>query len=352
MKIIDYYLAKAVISAIAIVTFLLIGLYIFILFIEQMDDIGKGNFGVLQAFNYALLRIPAQVYLFFPIASLLGSLIGLGILASNSELIVMRAAGFSITQITVAVMKAAFVLIVLVTAMGEVIVPKLLAFGESYKTTAVSEGQILSSLRGVWIHDKPYFVYIENVPADDYLEGISQYKFSEDRQLLEVLFAAEAEYRQDKWLLKDVVINQISEEQIHTETFTEFVWALKLDTAMLDLLSFEPEEMSLLQLYHYINDPRNRKLGDYKLAYWKRIIQPVSIGIMMLLAIPFIFGPLRTATMGSRFLAGASVGFGFYMLDRFFGPVSLVYQLPPAIAALIPSLVFALAGGLMLRRTK
>jgi len=196
------------------------------------------------------------------------------------------------------------------------------------------------------------FVYIKNVLSDEHLQGVSQYKFNNDRQLIETLFANHVDYQQDSWQLKEVVVNQISNEQIHTQEFSQLPWDMALDTSLLRLMILEPEEMSLLQLRAYINDPRNLKIAEYKLAYWKRIIQPMAICIMMLLAIPFIFGPLRTATTGSRFLTGASVGFGFYMLDRFFGPISLVYQLTPVIAALMPSLIFIIVGCLMLRNTK
>jgi len=106
MKIIEKHIAKTVMSSITLVTLMLIGLQVFMLFVNELDDLGRANFGIMQVALYVFLQMPYQVYLFFPMASLLGCLIGLGQLASNSELIVVRASGMSIGQIIMAVLKA------------------------------------------------------------------------------------------------------------------------------------------------------------------------------------------------------------------------------------------------------
>jgi lipopolysaccharide export system permease protein len=71
---------------------------------------------------------------------------------------------------------------------------------------------------------------------------------------------------------------------------------------------------------------------------------------MMLLALSFVFGPLRSVTMGARVLSGVIFGFTFYISNEVFGPMSLVYRLHPAIGALGPSLVFLLITIYLLRR--
>src|SRR4051794_6091215 len=125
MKLLGRHIAKTLLAAIAVVTLMLAGLEVFILFVNQLNELGKGDYGILQASFFVFLQLPYQVYLFFPMACLLGTLTGLGVLANHRELIVMRAAGMSIGQITLAVFKVALVLILLVTLMGEFLVPKL-----------------------------------------------------------------------------------------------------------------------------------------------------------------------------------------------------------------------------------
>ncbi|MEE9451842.1 MAG: LPS export ABC transporter permease LptG, partial [Gammaproteobacteria bacterium] len=348
MKIIDYYIAKTILSAIGIIVLLLIGLFIFMLFIDQLSNIGYGNYGVWQALFFVLLQVPAQMYSFFPIASLLGSLIGLGILATNSELIIVRAAGFSIAQIIVTVLKTSSVLIVLIVLMGEILVPRLTTFAENYQAAAMSGSKILSSSGSVWLRHQDDFTYIGNVVSEDQLQLISQYQFNQDRQLTEILSAKQAVYRDNQWILQEVTQQHISNTQVDTHQLEQMQWDIDLNISFLELIVREPDEMPLSQLYRFIR--AEQQANDYKLAFWQRIAQPFATVIMMLLAIPFVFGPLKSATLGSRFLAGASVGFGFHMLDKFFGPVSMVYQLPPIVAAFAPALLFVVIGCLMLRR--
>ena len=143
MKLLDRYIAKSVLSAIGLVTLMLVGLQIFILFVHELGDIGKGNYGIGQAAIFVLLQMPYQVYLFFPMASLLGCLIGLGVMANHRELVVMRAAGMSIWQITLAVLKAALLVIIMVTAIGETIIPKFAYVANDQKMQALSGGQAL-----------------------------------------------------------------------------------------------------------------------------------------------------------------------------------------------------------------
>ena len=104
MKIIDKYIAKTVLSGILIVLLVLVGLFTFFSFIDQVDDIGKQRYGLWQAIQYVILEIPRHIYDVFPSAALLGSLLGLGLLANNNELTVMRAAGLSIVRIATSVL--------------------------------------------------------------------------------------------------------------------------------------------------------------------------------------------------------------------------------------------------------
>ena len=80
--------------------------------------------------------------------------------------------------------------------------------------------------------------------------------------------------------------------------------------------------------------------GRYELAFWRKIFQPLTIAVMLFMALSFIFGPLRSVTMGARIVLGIITGFAFYMTNQIFGPISLVYRLPPVFGAVLPSLLF------------
>nr|WP_040916783.1 LptF/LptG family permease [Legionella tunisiensis] len=131
-------------------------------------------------------------------------------------------------------------------------------------------------------------------------------------------------------------------------------WDVTVKPDILSVSSREPDEMTLHELRQYLHAQKHshQNAANYQLAYWQRLIQPLTTVVMMILAIPFIFGPLRSSTMGSKLLAGATVGFGFHIINRFFGPVSQVFQWPPEIAAIGPTCLFALLGLYLMSRVR
>ena len=354
MKLIDRYIAKTVLSSIGLVTLMLAGLQIFILFVNQLDDLGHGDYGIMQAGLYVLLLTPYQVYLFFPMASLLGSLIGLGILAGNRELIVMRAAGMSIGQITGAVLKAALVLIVLVTIIGETLIPALSHFANDQRMQAMSGGQALRTARGVWLRNQNDFISFGRVVSDNTLERVYQFRFDASHRMELARKIERIEYINNEWVAHNVEETVISDNQTRARTISEMPWDVSIKPAIINVISGEPDEMTLHELRQYLRvQNRNHQSAlSYQLAYWQRLVQPFTTVVMMVLAIPFIFGPLRSSTMGSKLLAGATLGFGFNIVNRFCGPISQVFQWPPIVAALGPTLIFALIGIYLMRRVR
>lgn len=354
MNLLDRYIAKNVLAAIALVTLMLAGLQVFILFVNQLDDLGRGDYNILSAAFYVLLQVPYQVYLFFPLASLLGCLVGLGIMANHRELIVMRAAGMSIGQITRAVLKAAVFLILLVTVTGETLIPRLARVANDHKMQAISGGQTLRTASGVWLRYQNDFITVGSILADDSMENVYQFRFDEQHRMRMARQIAHLAYVDKHWLAQDVAETLIDDDHTRTRQIKQMDWDVAVKPALLGASSNEPDEMTLHELRQYLREQkRNHQTAlTYHLAYWQRLFQPFTTVVMMILAIPFIFGPLRSSTMGSRFLVGATVGFGFHIVNQFFGPVSQVLQWPPVLAALGPTLVFALLGLYLMKRVR
>ncbi len=212
MMILERYIAKTVLSAIGLVTLMLIGLQIFILFVNQLEDLGKVDYGIAQATVFVLLQMPYAVYLFFPMASLLGCLVGLGIMANHSELVVMRAAGMSISQITATILKVSVLLIVLVTVLGETIVPFLSQYANDFKTAALSGGQALRTAQGVWLRYENDFIAVNIVLPDNVLHGVSQFRFDPEHHLRLAREISEVKLVDKTWMAYNVK---------QTEFFTE-----------------------------------------------------------------------------------------------------------------------------------
>ncbi len=354
MKIIERYVAKTVLSAIGLVTLMLIGLQIFMLFVDQLGDLGRGDYGMTQATVFVLLQMPYQVYLFFPIASLIGCLIGLGIMANHSELVVMRAVGLSIGQITLAILKAAIVVILLVTALGETLIPMLSHYSKDYKAMAVTGGQGLRTSGGMWLRFDNDFVTIGRVVSDVELKSIYQFHFDATHHLQFSRWITEARYENNAWIAYDVRQTDFGQDKTSAVTLPKLDWEIPVKPKILKISSNEPDEMTLRELNRYIREQKRSQINAqaYQLAFYQRLIQPLSTIVMMILAIPFIFGPLRSSTMGSKLIVGITAGFSFHLLNHFFGPLSTVFQWPPEIAAFGPTLIFALLGVYLMRRVQ
>jgi lipopolysaccharide export system permease protein len=354
MRILDRYIAKTVLSAIGLVTLMLAGLQIFILFVNQLDDLGKADFGIAQATLFVFLQMPYQVYLFFPMASLLGCLIGLGVMASHSELVVMRAAGVSIGQITAAVLKASVIVIIFVTALGEILTPIMSHYANDYKTSALSGGQTLRTPQGIWLRYGNDFISIGSVLPDNLLQKVYQFRFDDHHRLKIAREISQIKFANYSWTAYDVKQTEFLEDHTKATRFDTLSWDVPVKPQILHITGSNPDEMTLHELNRYLREQKRNQqnVQNYKIAFLQRIIQPITTMVMMLLAIPFIFGPLRSSTMGSKLLVGATVGFGFHILNQFFGPVSLVFQWPPEIAALGPTVIFAVVGFYLMRRVK
>jgi lipopolysaccharide export system permease protein len=354
MDILERYLAKHILKSIGFTLLLLVALQAFILYVGELVHIGKGNYDLMAAFMYVLFRLPYQLYDFFPMAALIGSLLGLGALATTSELTVMRAAGMSVGRIAWVVVKVACVLLLLVTFIGEGLGPQSIHFAEQRKAMAMSKGQAIQTISGVWARIGHNYLHINAILPGERLQGVTRYAFNDKRQLLYSAYAESARYHDGHWNLQHVKVSYIGDKRVRTEQLPTAIWNLPVKPSLLALTQIKPRELTLWQLHHYVEtEQRNREqVGNFALSFWQRVMQPLATLVMMLLAIPFIFGSLRSATMGSRLLVGVLMGFSFYILNEFFGPISVVWQLPPALAALIPSLLFSLLAVVMLKRVR
>ncbi|WP_428618706.1 LptF/LptG family permease, partial [Shewanella sp.] len=135
----------------------------------------------------------------------------------------------------------------------------------------------------------------------------------------------------------------ISAEKVSQTDLTLFRWESTLTPDKLSVVSVKPEALSIQGLVDYLEYLRvnNQDSGRYELALWRKIMQPITVAVMMLVALSFVFGPLRTVTMGARVLLGVMAGFSFYICNEIFGPMTLVYGLPAILGAVMPPIIFS-----------
>lgn len=351
-RILDMYIARTLLGTITVTLSVLIGLSALIKFVEQLRKLGEGNYDITVAGLYVLLSLPRDLEQFFPMATLLGGLIGMGLLASNSELVVMQAAGLSRWNIINSAMKSAIVMILFVMAVGEWVTPYSESKAKEIRTQAISGGSVFSSDALTWAKDGKHFVSIGQVVTRESLRDISIYDFNSDLSLNTLTFAREANYDGSTWWLDNITVTRFSDSSIETDEQNKQRWNSSLTPDKLGMVAIKPEALSIQGLHEYVEyrQGNGQDSSRYELAFWRKLLQPVSIAVMLLMALSFIFGPLRSVTMGARVIMGVLTGFGFFITNEVFGPLSLVYSLPPFVGAILPSLLFASVAALLLQR--
>jgi len=353
MTILQRYIGSTVLWSITMVFLIFIGLEIFITFIQELSDIGSGDYGIMQAFIYVMKLTPNQLYQLFPISGLLGTLIGLGLLASHHELTVMRVSGVSILQITWSVMRVAIIVMIAATLMGEVLGPSLQYQADMHKEIAKSGGQALATASGVWVRAGDSYILIGEVLGRKQLRDVTVYQVAGDHQFKKIFMAKRVNYEKGHWVMYDISESIITLHKVTSKKIAKQIWHVDLKPELFNVGFDDPNEMNLIKLYHYIQyrQQNGLQVSRYQLAFWKRLYQPLATLVMMFLAIPFVFfGSMRTMTMGLRIIFGIMMGLSFFILNELLGQLSIVFQISAPLAALFPIVLFAGIGFLLVRK--
>ena len=351
MRRIDGYVMRTVGGAMLLVMVVVLSLDIIFAFIAELDDT-RNDYQTLQALWYVFLTLPRRIYDYLPLGAFMGCLVGLGSMASSSELTVIRAAGVSLKRIVWSAMKPALVVVVLGVAIGEYVAPPAERVAQSTKAVALGAGTNVASASGVWHREGDVFMHLNAVQPNGVLHGVSLFRFDDQRQLTSASFAQRAIYQGDYWLLENVRTTHIEERETRLETHRTRRWETGLSPGVLSVLIVKPENLSMTGLYTYANylGKQDLNASPYWLAFWKKALMPLGTAVMVLVAISFIFGPLRSVTMGFRVFTGLLVGLLFKYMQDLLGPMSLVYGFNPLLAILIPIAINAVVGAVLMKR--
>ncbi|WP_439877021.1 LPS export ABC transporter permease LptG [Pseudomonas prosekii] len=347
----DRYIGSSVFVAILAVLGIILGLATLFAFIDEMGD-ASDTYTLLDVLVYVLLTAPRRMYDMLPMAALIGCLIGLGSLASNSELTIMRAAGVSIGRIVWAVMKPMLVLMIAGVLIGEYVAPATEVVAQAKRSLAQGSGDAQSARHGLWHRQGDEFIHVNSVQPNGLLYGVTRYRFDKERHLLSASFAKRAEFDTDHWQLSEVTTTLFHDKSTVVDNPAVERWEIALSPQLLSTVVMAPESLSISGLWGYIHYLSDQGLanGRYWLAFWVKVLQPLVTAALVLMAISFIFGPLRSVTLGQRVFTGVLVGFTFRIVQDLLGPSSLVFGFSPLFAVLVPATVCGLAGVWLLRR--
>lgn len=347
----DRYIGSSVLMAILAVLGIILGLATLFAFIDEMGE-ASDTYTLVDVLSYVLLTAPRRLYDMLPMAALIGCLVGLGSLASNSELTIMRAAGVSVGRIVWAVMKPMLVLMLVGVLIGEYVAPATESTAQANRSLAQGSGDAQSAKHGMWHRQGDEFIHVNSVQPNGILYGVTRYHFDKERHMLSSSFSKRAEFQTDHWQLNDVTTTLFHERSTEVVNTPVERWDVALSPQLLSTVVMAPESLSISGLWGYIHYLADQGLnnGRYWLAFWVKVLQPVVTAALVLMAISFIFGPLRSVTLGQRVFTGVLVGFSFRIAQDLLGPSSLVFGFSPLFAVLVPTGVCALAGFWLLRR--
>lgn len=340
MRLLGRYIAASVLKGTLAVLVVIVGLDLVFSLLDELTDL-SGGYGLKEAVVYMLLRLPERLYMFLPIAILVGVLIGLGSLASTSELTVMRAAGVSIPRLIFHASKPVFWLLVIAMLASEYLLLQWVQTAETWrweKRTGQQQSSV-NTARDLWLKEDSFFYRINVARDDGQLLGITLFELHEDWTLKRQITAPKAEYQQHQWVVEDARELRFTADQVEEVRHPQLAMNLPIQPEYVALQAFDPRDLPPSQLWEYARylQEKGQAAGFYWLAFWQKTLLPITVFAVVLLGASFTFGPLRSVPAGTRVFHGVIIGLSVKFIQDLLGPSALLWGFTPALAVLIPA---------------
>lgn len=328
-----------------------------------IDELPKvsDHYSLWQAISFVLLTTPGYLYDFYPAAILVGGLLGLGNLAAHSELTVMRCSGMSLIRLARPVLLAGVILALLGMLMGETIGAWGQEQANQMRAEARGSGVSVNLKSGLWLRDGQRFINVAqalvggrlnqvrvfdmNAKGLPYQELSARYALSEGGDLWK-LFDVQASTVQSDSDGSRVIVKHEAQRD-HVRLFSQKI---------LNIAVLNPRHMNILQLSAYVRYLDKNQLDDsaYAAALWARVFAPISVLVMLLVTLPFVFTPQRSGGAGRWLFIAIVLGVVYLTLGQIVSAFAPVYgdgyPFVPFLSAAVPPLLFGLLGFLRLRR--
>lgn len=355
MTILDRYFARTVLMHTLMVMAVLLALMTLVTFIGQQDDIGQGSYDVSDAFLVTFLQLPQQAYELLPIGALIGAITGLGGLARDSELTVVRAAGVSVGRIALSAALAGLVVAALLWVLGEYFAPPADQYARQYKIFSRYSQLEFTGSRSSWVREGPWFINVRRQAAENLFGGVFVYELGDDRRLKLVGRAETAtQDANGRWVLSNYAETRLGDERVEARVRDKLVTDAKFNADFLGVAVAEPGSLPLADLYAYKEHLNANELDSaaWEIAFWSRIARLVAAVAVCIFAVPFAFGPLRSAGAGARTVLGIMAGVLFVLLTQTLENSGQVYGLNPLLVAWGPTLLLSAIAAVAIWRTR
>ena len=334
----------------------LLALFSFFDLIQELDTLGRGDYGISKMLVFVMLSIPGHIYEVVPVAVLVGMMYSLGALSRNSELVVMRVSGLSIMNIGLILIKIGLLFTVITFIVGELITPISEKMAQRMRIQATDSVVAQDFKTGLWVKDGRSFVNVETVLPDASLLNVHIYEFDEDFRLRSISNAKSGAFENERWRLAAVTqtkfntFKKVQQNNVQTQFFSEANWKSLIRPELLNVLLVAPEKMSAWNLYSFINhlQTNKQKTTRYQVALWAKMIYPLACMVMVILALPFGFLQQRSGGASTKIFIGVLLGVVYQIMNRVFIHLGVLNDWPPLMSAIIPTILFLIAGLSML----
>jgi len=355
MSVLDRYIVRAILAAVALVMLVFLVLGALFVFIDQQSDVGTGRYTELGALWYTLLNLPQLAYELLPITALIGALLGLGTLARGSELTVIRATGVSVMRLAGIALLAGLLLILFELLLGEFLAPPLQQTAREQKAFSKLSNVSFGGGGGAWVRDGDLILNVAGQSSESQFGSMQIFELNAQHRLIALGHAARAiSGSRGKWLLSDYRESRFADDAVSARAPGRRVLESNVSAGFLGLAVEDPKQLTGRALWRLITYSRSNALDarEYLFAFWSRIARTVAVVFAVLLAIPFVLGALRAAGAGARMLLGLLLGIAFFVLQRLIESGTVVFALNPVALAWLPTALLALATGTLLARAR
>jgi len=353
MKILNRYLAVSLLKGYLPVLAIFLAVFSLIVFVDELDEVGKGRYTFWSASEFLLLTLPSRFVFLAPFVALLGSIMALGGLANGRELIAMQAGGISPYQIAWSVMKVGALFICVVGFFEEAVTPPLDQEAYLKRSMALSDSGAYKGKQGFWFREGRRFVRIYEIRYGEVPQGIDIFEFNDEGQMTTYMHAEEADIlNPQKWTLKNIQKQVIHGFNVSQEHLVSLEWDSPLKQKEVRLLTLPASSLAPSELFQYIEVLKRKKQNSlrYELSFWDKLLMPLNTGLMILVAIPFVLGPLRMSTAGKRVFIGSLAGLAYYLMTEIFKHVGILFGGAPFLTTVAPFLILSVVTLMLWRR--
>ena len=355
MNTLDRYLYRTVLIYTSMALAVLMTLGALFLFISQQSDIGVGNYSAGDAFLFTFLNLPEQAFELLPIAALIGALMGLGSLASGSELVITRASGVSVWRIAWPVGLAGVTMAIAMFAIGEYVAPPMAQIAKREKTTSKLADISFAGSSSAWVKDGNLILRVATGEVDQAFGGVSLFELDGSTRLKSVKRAERISVAEPgHWRLHNVSTTRFSENHVESEVVPEVTMSSTVNPDFLGLAATDPNLLTLAGLSSYIEHLKRNNLGtaSYEIGYWSRIARLFAVVVVTLLALPFVFGPLRSTGAGTRTVIGVLLGVLFFLVSRTVENGGQLFHANPVLVGWLPTAIIGFCTFVAISRTR